>query len=147
MLSSGHCCGYLFRVCLESVAFQTALPFLSLIFVRGASALRPDSWGEGFSSSTLADTRLRLTVAASFLPDIYAGTLVCLSLLLAFIDVTLLVYRFFEFRFLVYMLSWAFYISCYFTIIYFICNMCSLGNLSCMVTVVRSLGLVAAGER
>ena len=67
MLSSGHCCGYLFRVCLESVAFQTALFFSSLVFVRGASALHPDSWGEGLSSSTRADTRLRLTFAASFL--------------------------------------------------------------------------------
>ena len=96
MLSSGHCCSYFFRVCLESVAFQTALLFLSLVFIRGASALRPDSWGEGFSFSTRADTRLRLTFAVRFLPDIYAGTLVCLSLLLAFIDVTLLDYLFFE---------------------------------------------------
>ena len=122
MLSSGHCCGYLFRICLECVAFQTALLFLSLVFVRGASAFRPDSWEEGFSSSTRVDTRLRLTFAASFLPDIYAGTLVCLSLLLAFIDVTLLDYRFFDLRFLVYIVSWAFYVSVYFTIIYIICN-------------------------
>ena len=122
MLSSGHCCGHLFRVCLESVAFQTALLFLSLIFVRGASALCPDSWEEGLSSSTRADTRLRLPFAASFLPDIYAGALVCLSLLLAFIDVTLLDYHFFELRFLVYIVSWAFYVSVYFTIIYIICK-------------------------
>ena len=79
----------------------------SLVFVRGASALRPDSWGEGLFSSTRADTQLWLTYAASF-PDIYAGTLVCLSLLLAFIDVTLLDYRFFVLRFLVYIVSWAF---------------------------------------
>ena len=72
MLSLGHCCGYLFRVCLECTAFQTALLFLSLVFVHGASALRPDLWEEGLSSSTRADTRLRLTFVASFLPDIYA---------------------------------------------------------------------------
>ena len=46
--------------------------FFSLVFVRGASALGPDSWEEGLFSSTRADTRLRLTFAASFLPDIYA---------------------------------------------------------------------------
>ena len=73
------------------------------------------------SSSTRAVTRLRLMFAASFLPDIYAGTLFCLSLLLAFIDVTLLDYRFFELRFLVYIVSWTFYVSVYFTIIYIIC--------------------------
>ena len=82
--------------------------FFSLVFVRCASALRPDSLGEGLFSSTPADTRLRLTFAASFLPDIYAGTLVFLSLLLVFIDVTLLDYRFFVLRFLVYIVSWAF---------------------------------------
>ena len=80
----------------------------SLFFVRGASALRPDSWEEGLFSSTRADTLLRLTFVASFLPDIYTGTLICLSLLLAFIDVTLLDYRFFVLRFLVYIVSWAF---------------------------------------
>ena len=122
MLSSGHCCSYLFRICLECVAFQTALLFLSLVFVRGASALRPDSWEEGLSSSTRADTRLRLTFAASFLPDIYAGILVCLSLLLVFINVTILDYRFFVLRFLVYIVSWTFYVSVYFTIIYIICK-------------------------
>ena len=47
--------------------------FFSLVFIRGASALRPDSWEEGLSSSPHVDTRLRLTFAASFLPDIYAG--------------------------------------------------------------------------
>ena len=104
------------------MAFQTALLFLSLVFVRGASALRPDLWEEGLSSLTHADTRLQLTFAASFLPDIYAGTLVCLSLLLAFIDVTLLDYCFFVLRFLVYIVSWAFHISVYFTIIYIICK-------------------------
>ena len=52
MLSSVHCCGYFFRVCLECLAFQTALLFLSLVFVRGASALRPDSGGEDLFSST-----------------------------------------------------------------------------------------------
>ena len=56
--------------------------FFSLVFVRGASALRPDSGGgEGLFSSTRADTRLWLTFATSFIPDIYAGTLFCLSLL------------------------------------------------------------------
>ena len=42
--------------------------FFSLVFVRGASALRSDPGGGGdlFSS----DTRLRLTFAASFIPDI-----------------------------------------------------------------------------
>ena len=29
MLSSVHCCGYFFRVCLECMTFQTALLFLS----------------------------------------------------------------------------------------------------------------------
>ena len=29
MLSSVHCCGYFFRVCLECMASQTALLFLS----------------------------------------------------------------------------------------------------------------------
>ena len=117
-----------------------SLLFLSFVFVRGASALRPDSLVEGLSSSTHADTRLRLTFAASFLfssssaflfcwfyrlvpqcrlfPDIYAGTLVCSSLLLAFIDVTLLDYNFFELRLLVYIVSCAFCLSVYFTIIY-----------------------------
>ena len=82
--------------------------FVSLVFVLGASALRSDSWEEGLFSSSCADTLLRLTFAASFLPDIYAGIMVCLSLLLAFIDVTLLDYRFFVLRFLVYIVSWAF---------------------------------------
>ena len=51
MLSSVYCCGYFFRVCLECLAFQTALLFLSLslVFVRGASALRPDSGGGIYS--------------------------------------------------------------------------------------------------
>ena len=82
----------------------------SLVFVRCALALRPvvGGGGGGLFSSTRADTLLRLTFAASFLPDIYAGTLVCLSLLLAFIDVTFLDYRFFVLRFLVYIVSWAF---------------------------------------
>ena len=97
-----------------------SLLFLSLVFVHGASALRPDSWVEGLSSSTRADTRLRLTFAASFLfstssvflffwfyrlvpqcrlfSDIYTGTLVCLSLRLASIDVTLRDFHFFELR-------------------------------------------------
>ena len=47
--------------------------FFSLVFVRGASALRPDSGGGGgggFILVNLSDTRLRLTFAASFIPDI-----------------------------------------------------------------------------
>ena len=112
----------LLRLPLWSLFGQRGFPngsllFLSLVFVRGASALRPDSGVEGLYSSTRAETRLRLTFPSSFLfstssvfiffwfyrlvpqcrlfPDIYAGTLVCLSLLLAFIDVTLLDFHFF----------------------------------------------------
>ena len=46
--------------------------FLSLVFVRGASALRPDSGGGGggFILVNSSDTRLRLTFAASFIPGI-----------------------------------------------------------------------------
>ena len=45
--------------------------FFSLVFVRGASALRPDSGGGGgFILVNSSDTRLRLTFAASFIPDI-----------------------------------------------------------------------------
>ena len=141
ILSSGHCCRYLFRVLFGKRGFPYgSLLFLSFVFVHGASALCPDSLVEGLSSSTRADTRLRLTFAASFLfssssaflffwfsrsvpqcrlfPDIYAGTRVCLSLLLTFIDVTLLDYNFFELRLLVYIVSCAFCLSVYFTIIY-----------------------------
>ena len=122
------------------MAFHTALFFSSFVFVRGASALRPDSLVEGLSSSTRAETRLRLTFAASFLfpsssaflfcwfyrsvqqcrlfPEIFAGILICSSLLLAFIAVTLLDYNFFELRLLVYVVSCAFCFSVYFTIIY-----------------------------
>ena len=42
----------------------------SLVFVRGASALRPDSGGGGFILVNSSDTLLRLTFAASFIPDI-----------------------------------------------------------------------------
>ena len=77
MLSSVYCCGYFFRVCLEYLAFQTALLFfslsVSLVFVRGASALRPNSGGGGGGGFILvnsSDTRLRLTFAASFIPGI-----------------------------------------------------------------------------
>ena len=45
--------------------------FFSLVFVRGASALRPDSrGGGGFILVNSSDTRLRLTFAASFIPGI-----------------------------------------------------------------------------
>ena len=70
MLSSVHYCGYFFRVCLECLAFQTALLFLSLVFVRGASALRPDSGGGRIFLVNSSDTRLRLAFAASFIPGI-----------------------------------------------------------------------------
>ena len=45
---------------------------LSLVFVRGASALRPNSvgGGGGFILVNSSDTRLRLTFAASFIPGI-----------------------------------------------------------------------------
>ena len=99
-----------------------SLPF---VFVRDASVLRTDSLVEGLFSSTRAETRLRLTFAASFLfhfssaflfccfdpsvpqcrlsNEIYAGTLICSARLLAFIGVTLLEYDFifFELRLLV----------------------------------------------
>ena len=57
--------GFVWNAWLSKLLF-----FPSLVFIRGASALRPDSCEEGLSSSTCADTRLRLTFAASFLPDI-----------------------------------------------------------------------------
>ena len=42
--------------------------FFSLVFVRGASALRPDSGGGGgFFLVNSSDTRLRLTFAVSFI--------------------------------------------------------------------------------
>ena len=45
--------------------------FFSLVFVRGASALRPDSGGGGgFFLVNSSDTRLQLTFAASFIPGI-----------------------------------------------------------------------------
>ena len=44
-----------------------SLLFPSFVFVRGASVLRTDSLVEGLSSSTLAETRLRLTFVVSFL--------------------------------------------------------------------------------
>ena len=46
--------------------------FFSLVFVLDASALRPDSGGGGggFILVNSSDTRLRLTFAASFIPDI-----------------------------------------------------------------------------
>ena len=45
--------------------------FFPLVFVRGALALRPDSGGGGgFILINSSDTRLRLTFAASFIPDI-----------------------------------------------------------------------------
>ena len=49
------------------MALHTSLLFLSFVFVLGASVLRTDSLVEGLSSSTRAETRLRLTFAVSFL--------------------------------------------------------------------------------
>ena len=67
MISSGHCCVYLFRVLFGVRGFPYgSLLFLSFVFVRGASVLRTDSLVEGLSSSTHAETRLRLTFAAGF---------------------------------------------------------------------------------
>ena len=64
VISSGHCCAYLFRVLFGVRGFPYgSLLFLSFVFVRGASVLRTDSLVEGLSSST----RLLLTFAASFL--------------------------------------------------------------------------------
>ena len=142
MISSGHCWVYLFRVLCGARGFPYGSLFLSFVFVRGASVLRTDSLVEGLSSSTRAKTRLRLTFAASFLfhsssaflfcwfypsvpqcrlsHEIYAGTLVCSALLLAFIGVTLLDYNFnfFELRLLVYVVLCAFCFSVCFTTIY-----------------------------
>ena len=77
MLSSVHCCGYFFRVCLECMAFQMALLFLSRFRSQSFGSSSGFGGGGGVFSSTHADTRLRLTFAASFIPDIYAGTLFC----------------------------------------------------------------------
>ena len=123
---------------MERVAFHTAL-FSSLSF--SFAVLRTDSLVEGLSFSTCVKTRLRLTFAASFLfhfsaflfcwfypsvpqcrlsHEIYAGTLVCSVLLLAFIGVTLLDYNFnfFELRLLGYVVLCAFCFSVCFTTIY-----------------------------
>ena len=143
MISSGHCCVYLFRVLFGARGFSYgSLLFLSFVFVRGASVLRTDSLVEGLSSSTRAKTRFRLTFAASFLfhsflavlfcwfypsvpqcrlsHEVYAGTLFCSALLLAFIGVTLLDYNFnfFELRRLVHVVLCAFCFSVGFTTIY-----------------------------
>ena len=108
---------YLFRVLFAASGFPYgSLLFLSFVFVRSASVFRTDSLVEGLSSSTRAKTRLGLTFAASFffhsssaflfcwfypsVPqcrvsiEIYAGTLICRALRLAFIGVTLLDYIF-----------------------------------------------------
>ena len=58
---------YPFRVLFGVRGFQYGSLFLSFVFVRGASVLRTDLLVEGLSSSTRAETRLRLTFAASFL--------------------------------------------------------------------------------
>ena len=143
MSSSGHCCVYLFRVLFGARGFPYgSILFLSFVFVRGASVFRTDSLVEGLSFSTRAKTRLRLTFAASFLfhsssaflfcwfypsvpqcrlsIEIYAGTLICSALLLAFIGVTFLDYNFnfFELRLLVYVVLCAFCFSVCFTTIY-----------------------------
>ena len=142
------------------MAFHTALFFSTLVLVRGASVLQTDSLVEGLSSSTRAKTRLRLTFEASFLfhsssaflfcwfypsipqcrlsHEIYAGTLICSALLLAFIGVTFLDYtfNFFELRLLVYVVLCAFCFSVSFTTIYInskdeIFKKCSLYVRSC----------------
>ena len=87
VISSGHCCVYLFRALFGVVAFHTALFFSSFVFVRGASngfvlsfsfaVLRTDSLVEELSSSTRAKTRLRLTFAASFLFHSSSAFLFC----------------------------------------------------------------------
>ena len=151
---------------MERVAFHTAL-FSSFIFVRCASVLQTDLLVEGLSSSTRAKTRLRLTFAASFLfhsssaflfcwfypsvpqcrlsHEIYAGTLVCSALLLAFIGVTLIDYNFnfFELRLLVYVVLCAFcFLVCFITTVYIlIVKIGSLRYIHYMFEVVRSLGL------
>ena len=108
---------YLFRVLFGERGFPYgSLVSLSFIFVRDALVFRTDSFVEGLSFSTRARTRLRLAFAASFLflfssaflfccfdlsvshcclsDEIYAGILICSSLLLAFMGVTLLDYNF-----------------------------------------------------
>ena len=127
MISSGHCCVYLFGVLFGERGFSySSILSLSFVFVRDASVLRTDSLVDGLSSSTRAKTRLRLTFAASFLfhfssaflfycfgpsvpqgrlsNEIYAGTLICSARVLAFMGVTLLDYNFifFELWLLVY---------------------------------------------
>ena len=122
VISSGHCCVYLFGVLFGERSFPYGSIFsLSFVFVRNASVLRTDSLVEGLSSSTRAKTRLRLTFAASFLfhfssaflfycfgpsvpqvrlsNEIYAGTLICSARLLAFMGVTLLYYNLFSLSF------------------------------------------------
>ena len=151
---------YLFRVLCGARGF----PYGSLSF--SFAVLRTDSLVEGLSSSTRAKTWLRLTFAASFLfhsssaflfcwfypsvpqcrlsHEIYAGTLVCSALLLAFIGVTLLDYNFnfFELQLLVYVVLCAFCFSVCFTTIYIlIIKTRSLRYIHYMFKVVRSLGL------
>ena len=73
MLSSVHCCGYFFRVCLECLAFQTALLFLSRFRSRcfgSSSGFGGGGGGGGFILVNSSDTRLRPTFAASFIPGI-----------------------------------------------------------------------------
>ena len=68
VVSSEHCCANSLGFSLECVALHAALfSSSSFIFVRGASVLRTDSLVEGLSSLTLAETRLRLSFAVSFL--------------------------------------------------------------------------------
>ena len=58
---------YLFRVLFGVRGFPYgSLLFLSFVFVRVASVLRMDSLVEGLSSSTRAETRLRLTFCGEF---------------------------------------------------------------------------------
>ena len=59
---------YFFRVFFGVRGFTYgSLLFLSFVFIRGASVLCTDSLVEELSSLTLAETRLGLTFAVSFL--------------------------------------------------------------------------------
>ena len=64
--------GFVWNAWLSKRLFFFSLSLsLSLVFVRGASALRPNSGGGGgVILVNSSDTRLRLTFAASFIPGI-----------------------------------------------------------------------------
>ena len=78
MISSGHCCVYLFGVLFGELGFpHGSLLSLSFVFVRDASVLRTNLLVEGLFSSTRAKTRLLLTFAASFLFNFSSAFLFC----------------------------------------------------------------------